>query len=494
MKKMCILSVLFMAIFTACQDDGEDEPEIVLEVSPTTLDFPAAGTTKKVTVTSSNLDWTFASEAEWCKVERLDNQLEITVDPYNALELRSTKVVVKAKDATDQIINIRQSAAAEATLVITPDTLKYFVAKEPEAQILTIETNQSKVTVSRQADTTTWCKVTVSDDYTTVTVAPETNKDTKERTTSFMVQAGEKPNMKEILFIVKQEPAKLVEVNKIDLNEIGYRVIVPVDAKEGTYTATAEDEWCTVKTTVRGLEISAPAFKEETDRNTTVSLLVNEQKMATIEVTQHGGILQLHDEFFHNGELVGVVGRIDDAREAFFGYATIYVVALEEKELQWSTEKTGVVGITPGMEAERVMSTIKSQTDWQNKFPGFAYCEEMSKKTGMDNWTLGMSQENIYYIYRDESGKDERGKNLNAKIESLNGTPFNGQWYWLNAEVDDFVPEANANTKVIQGYWLFNGGQLTNKWFYKDEKHFARCIWSCDYSVNKATESEKYQF
>ena len=64
----------------------------------------------------------------------------------------------------------------------------------------------------------------------------------------------------------------------------------------------------------------------------------------------------------------------------------------------------------------------------------------------------------------------------------------------MNAEVDDFVPEANANTKVIQGYWLFNGGQLTNKWFYKDEKHFARCIWSCDYSVNKATESEKYQF
>lgn len=489
MKKNVILTIIFsclLAMFNACSDSEDEVAKAFLEVSPASLDFPATGATRTVTVKSSNSEWSFSCEADWCKVQRSENQLEITVDPYNDLELRTTKVVVKAKDVEDQIINVRQSAAAEATLVITPETLSEFVAKEPEVQTLSVETNQSKVSISNNADS--WCEVVISDDCTEITVAPQTNTATEDRTTSFTVQAGEGTNTKEMTFEVKQKAASLVAVDKIELNEIGYPIFVAVDAEAGSYSATVSDEWCSVGTTEGGILISAPGYKEESERVTTVSISMNDEVKATIIVTQVGGVLELHDEYWYNGQLVGVVALIKHPYDwmGMPDFTEIWIMALEEKkDVQWSVDPAVEVGLQTSTSAAITWGKIKAQSDWQNKFPAFAYCAEMEEKTGIPNWTLGF-YDDLYYVFREDLS-DERGKRLNKRIEELGGTPLAG-FYWSDTESTYETEEKNP---TIQGFWVHDsGGQFLNKWFGKDEKWNARCIWRGSYDYTYPTLRE----
>lgn len=493
MKKSIILTIIFsclLAVFNACSDSEDEITKAFLEVSPTSLDFPAAGATRTVTVKSSNLEWNFSCEADWCKVERSENQLEITVDPYNDLELRTTKIVVKAKDVEDQVINIRQSAAAEATLVIIPETLSEFVAKNPEAQTLAVETNQSKVSISSNA--ADWCEVVISDDCTEITVTPQTNVEIEDRTTSFTIQAGEDSNTKEMTFEVKQKAASLVIVDKIELNEIGYPIFVAVNAEAESYTYAVGEgaKWCTVEATEGGILVSAPGYKEEGERKTTVSISMNGDVKATIAVTQIGGELKLHDEYYYNGQLIGIVVRVTHPYEIFGmpDYTQIWVMALEEKkDVQWSVDAAANVGLNVVTTGVSTWAKIKAQPDWQNKFPAFAYCAEMEAKTGMLNWTLGY-HDDMYYFFRDENGKDERSKQLNNRLEELGGMPLDG-FYWSNTEASDFNTEAGNPT--IQGFWVHaNGGLFVSKWFGKDEKWNARCIWSGNYDYSNSTKRQ----
>lgn len=493
MKKNVILTIVFsclLAVFNACSDSEDEITKAFLEVSPASLDFPAAGATKTAMVASSNLDWSFSCEADWCKVERNENQLQITVDPYNDLELRTTKVVVKAKGVEEQVINVRQSAAAEATLVITPETLSEFVAKDPETQTLTVETNQSKVLISSNA--ADWCEVVVSDDCTEITVIPQTNKETTDRATRFTVQVGEGSNIKQKTFEVKQKAASLVAVDKIELNEMGYPIFVAVDAEAGSYAYTVGEgaEWCTVESIEGGILISAPGYKEESERKTTVSISMNDEVKATIAVTQIGGELKLHDEYYYNGQLVGVVVQITHPYDwmGLPDYTEIWVMALEEKkEVQWSVDPAVNVGLYGSSTTAQTWGKIKEQPDWQNKFPVFAYCAEMEAKTGMLNWTLGFIDD-LYYVFRDDNHSDERGKQLNKRIEELGGTPLNGM-YWSDKEVADFL--TSEGNQTIEGYWVAkDGGQKVNKWFGKNEKWNARCIWRGSYDYTYPTLRE----
>ncbi|MFR3328587.1 MAG: BACON domain-containing protein [Odoribacter splanchnicus] len=490
MKKNVNLAVIFFSLlmlFSACSEKDDEEVKAFLEVSPASLDFPATGATRSVTVTSNVLDWSYSCDVDWCKIERREKQLEITVGPYNELELRTAKIVVKATGLTDQIINVRQSAAAEASLVITPEVLGEFAANAPATQTLTVETNQSKVIISKAA--ASWCEVLISDDYTTITVRPQINTELQERTTNFTVQAGEESNKKELTFEVKQSAAKLVDVDKIELNETGYRIIVPVYAEVESYSAAAHDDWCTVKTTDEGLLICAPAYTEEGgERKTTVSITMNEEVKATIAVTQIGGVLELHDEYWYNGQLVGVVALVSHPYDwiGIPDYTQIWVMALEEKrEVQWCVDPAVNIGVEGTQTSEDVWRKIKEQPDWQNRFPAYAYCAEMSKKTGMANWTLGFIYE-MYYAFRDENHNDQRGKDLNKRIEELGGTPLNGS-YWGDMEVPDFTTEAGYQT--IMGYYVNStGGGKVDQWFGKDEIENARCIWRGAFDTTSPTE------
>lgn len=493
MKKNVILTLVFsslLAVFNACSDSEDEVAKAFLEVSPASLDFPATGATKTATVSSSNPEWSFICEADWCKVKRSENQLEITLDPYNDLELRTTKVVVKAKDVENQVINIRQSAATEATLVITPETLNEFVAKDPEAQTLAIETNQSKVSIASNADA--WCEVIISDDCTEIIVTPQTNTEIKDRTTSFTVQAGEGSNIKEMTFEVKQKAASLVAVDKVELNQIGYPIFVAVDAEAGSYAYAVGEgaEWCTIESTEGGILVSAPGYKEEGERETMVSISMNDEVKATITVTQVGGELKLHDEFWYNGQLVGIVVRLAHPYDwmGLPDYTLVWVMALEEKKVvQWSVDPAAEIGIYASSTGVATWAKIKGQADWQNKFPAFAYCAEMEAKTGMLYWTLGFIDD-LYYVFRDENNRDERGKQLNKRIEELGGTPLKGM-YWSDKEVGDFLTEEGHQT--IEGFWVAaDGGQKVNKWFGKDEKWNARCIWRGAYDYTNATLRE----
>lgn len=490
MKKDVFLKIFFivlLAIFSACSDSEDEKEVVILEVKPATLDFPAIGATKTVMVTCSNVEWTFASDAEWCKVEKTGNELNITVEPYNELTLRQARITVKTNNAADQVINVRQAAAAEATLVIIPDTLEIFAAKEPVTQTLFVETNQALVTIAEKP--AEWCVVEVLDEAESITVTPQENTEVEGRSTSFTVRVGEEPNIKEQVVTVKQDVARLISIEKVELNEIGYRVIVPVDAKPTEYTAAVGADWCKVMVTERGLEICAKPFVEENERKTTVKVSMKDTVMASIAVTQIGGDLKLHDEFYYNGKLVGVVGRIQTPFDWMGNtdYRVIWVIALEEKDdLKWSIDPTVKLGNTVNSTSDIVWRKIKGYSGWNTKFPCYAYCNEMSEKTGMANWTLGFPDE-LYYIYRDDKASDTRGKDLNARMEALGGTPLNG-FYWSDLE-SDYQKESKNPT--IQGYYLFNGGQYLAKWFGKDEvEPHSRCIWRCNYDLGYHTDKD----
>lgn len=489
MKKNLML-MLVLSVWTmlySCSESDKESSEVSLTVSPSKVEFGAQGGSRELAVVTTAEAWTASSDAEWCKIEQAGEKLKLTVEGHNEVELRTTKVTVKAERAVDQIVEVRQSAAVAANLELLCEG-KYsgeleFAAKQKETKTVTIETNQADVKIDT-AETASWCHITLADDNTSLSVTLDLNSEPA-RETVFTVIAGTESNKAKESVKVKQADGSVkieLSTQEIQLNSLGYRDIITVTAEldGGELKALSDADWCKVEVADDRIIISAPVNFGGADRNAVVS--VSTEAMANpveVQVLQTGEELKMGSILNYKGKEVGIVIRNQDNQ--------VDVWALEEKEgLVWSTETKAIA--TYAESAEDVYNKIRQQENWKEKYPVFAYCAEMDEKTGMEGWYIPEADVSGMYPNRLNVILNKNLSVFNKVLEALGQMQYDYNTnkifakYWTCSEASQdgvnnvFIWQYTPNT--FYGEFNKTSTDSRNSSF---PSIITRCVWSYKY-------------
>ncbi len=479
MKKNLSMIVLLLSswiAFNACSSSDDDE--VTLTVNPTSVSFSAEGGERDVTVVTTAKEWTVASDAEWCKVGgQTENKVTLTVDPYNELTARTAKVTVNAKGALAQVVEVRQAAAAAATLVLNPNELTEFAAKDPVAQELTIETNQAEVVVVTEGSAE-WCHVTLADNKASLSVSVDPSK-VEARETSFKVIAGVEPNQAELTVVVKQADGTVkieLEDKEVELNVLGVKTVVKLKADSDDWTPQLEESatWCTVEKTEdgQGLVFTAESNIGGNEREAKVTL----SKDVELTVYQTGEKLEMGDFLYVNKKAVGIVINHDVSKKE------VSVMALEEKKgLMWCKAECNdyVNGNVQVINYYGWEKYIKEQypDNWKENFPVFGYCVEMDEKTGLEGWFIPASGSAVYAGGKSDNMWEKVGANLSTIKEKLEGneecTSIDSYgYYWTRA-----LSTTPGNAYSVRPYNV----NVNNQSKRQDTNTVARCFWRYTY-------------
>ncbi len=489
MKKNLML-MLVLSVWTmlySCSESDKESSEVSLTVSPSKVEFGAQGGSRELAVVTTAEAWTASSDAEWCKIEQSGEKLKLTVEGHNEVELRTTKVTVKAERAVDQIVEVRQSAAVAANLELLCEG-KYsgeleFAAKQKETKTVTIETNQADVKIDT-AETASWCHITLAEDNTSLSVTLDLNSEPA-RETVFTVIAGTESNKAEESVKVKQADGSVkieLSTQEIQLNSLGYRDIITVTAEldGGKLKAVSDADWCKVEVANDRIIISAPVNFGRADRNAVVS--VSTEAMANpveVQVLQTGEELKMGSILNYKGKEVGIVIRNQDNQ--------VDVWALEEKEgLVWSTETKAIA--TYAESAEDVYNKIRQQENWKEKYPVFAYCAEMDEKTGMEGWYIPEADVSGMYPNRLNVILNKNLSVFNKVLEALGQMQYDYNTnkifakYWTCSEAS----QDGVNNVFIWQYTPYTFYGEFNKTSTDSRNStfpsiITRCVWSYKY-------------
>ncbi len=489
MKKNLML-MLVLSVWTmlySCSESDKESSEVSLTVSPSKVEFGAQGGSRELAVVTTAEAWTASSDAEWCKIEQAGEKLKLTVEGHNEVELRTTKVTVKAERAVDQIVEVRQSAAVAANLELLCEG-KYsgeleFAAKQKETKTVTIETNQADVKIDT-AETASWCHITLAEDNTSLSVTLDLNSEPA-RETVFTVIAGTESNKAKESVKVKQADGSVkieLSTQEIQLNSLGYRDIITVTAEldGGKLKAVSDADWCKVEVANDRIIISAPVNFGRADRNAVVS--VSTEAMANpveVQVLQTGEELKMGSILNYKGKEVGIVIRNQDNQ--------VDVWALEEKEgLVWSTETKAIA--TYAESAEDVYNKIRQQENWKEKYPVFAYCAEMDEKTGMEGWYIPEADVSGMYPNRLNVILNKNLSVFNKVLEALGQMQYDYNTnkifakYWTCSEAS----QDGVNNVFIWQYTPYTFYGEFNKTSTDSRNStfpsiITRCVWSYKY-------------
>ncbi len=489
MKKNLML-MLVLSVWTmlySCSESDKESSEVSLTVSPSKVEFGAQGGSRELAVVTTAEAWTASSDAEWCKIEQAGEKLKLTVEGHNEVELRTTKVTVKAERAVDQIVEVRQSAAVAANLELLCEG-KYsgeleFAAKQKETKTVMIETNQADVKIDT-AETASWCHITLADDNTSLSVTLDLNSEPA-RETVFTVIAGTESNKAKESVKVKQADGSVkieLSTQEIQLNSLGYRDIITVTAEldGGKLKAVSDADWCKVEVANDRIIISAPVNFGRADRNAVVS--VSTEAMANpveVQVLQTGEELKMGSILNYKGKEVGIVIRNQDNQ--------VDVWALEEKEgLVWSTETKAIA--TYAESAEDVYNKIRQQENWKEKYPVFAYCAEMDEKTGMEGWYIPEADVSGMYPNRLNVILNKNLSVFNKVLEALGQMQYDYNTnkifakYWTCSEAS----QDGVNNVFIWQYTPYTFYGEFNKTSTDSRNStfpsiITRCVWSYKY-------------
>jgi len=482
MKKNLSMIVLLLSswmAFNACSSSDDDE--VTLTVNPNSVAFSAEGGERDVTVVTTAKEWTAASDAEWCKVGgQTENKVTLTVEPYNELTARTAKVTVNAKGALAQVVEVRQAAAAAATLVLDPDQLAEFAAKEPEAQKLAIETNQAEVVLVTEG-IAEWCHVTLADDKTSLSVSVDPSK-VEARETSFKVIAGVEPNQAELTVAVKQADGTVkieLDDKEVELNELGVKTVVKLKADSDDWTPQLEEgaTWCTVEKTEdgQGLVFTAELNIGGAEREAKVTL----SKDVELTVYQTGEKLEMGDFLYMNKKAVGIV--INHANNQ------IDVMAVEEKNgLMWcKAECNDWIYQNSNFQMMNYYGWekyVKEQypDNWKENFPVFGYCVEMDEKTGLEGWFIPATRSGINagvaYNCDEFPIWEKVGENLSTINDKLTEKEFTTLdsygYYWTRA-----LSTTPHNAYSVRPYMPSQTAQANRQ----DANIKTRCFWRYTY-------------
>lgn len=138
MKKILFILPLLVSVCMACEEISEtfDEPALLLDVTSSYVVFGADGGSRTVLVTS-NAEWSYSCEAEWFRVVRGEDYLEITASANDGPDNRQAYITVTAGEAGELIrtvsvaqvcpagVDLSETAAANCYIVGTGTTCRF---------------------------------------------------------------------------------------------------------------------------------------------------------------------------------------------------------------------------------------------------------------------------------------------------------------------------------------------------------------------------------
>ena len=258
MKTKKILLAAAVALLAASCNKTETETKS-LEVSPTSLEFEAAGgTVQNVTVQAQNVTWEYSVSAAaqaWMTVSQEGNVLTVSVADNNKGEQRTGQIRIQVTDGSKlpaRGVTVTQQAKAnppEMSISVNPSSLT-FEGEGAAPQEVTVTSSSETLTWTAAPDETSgeWITVAAAGDKLTVSVAD--NPDTQRRSGTVVITPSDDAADSKAIRIIQEGrilPPSLT-VSPSDPIEIPYNgidgklyVLLTVTAENTEWSAKATD-------------------------------------------------------------------------------------------------------------------------------------------------------------------------------------------------------------------------------------------------------------
>ena len=175
-------SVVAQGVITPPTPTPAPKPKPTLTVSPASLEFPAVGGSKTVTVNASSGKWSTTEAPKWLKLSTQGNTITVTVGNNSDTSKRKTYFSVHSGNLS-RTVHITQESA---TLELSSEKLEF--SYEGGSKMVSVNVSSEWSGWRFMAAPATWVKQSIKDNAISVTV--EKNSTSAKRSTSFTVHSG----------------------------------------------------------------------------------------------------------------------------------------------------------------------------------------------------------------------------------------------------------------------------------------------------------------
>lgn len=307
----------------------DPDPDLMLEASPTSLQFSAAGGTEesKTITINSNTDWTVSSSKDWCEIDRTfgSNSGSITVhvksndtsNPRSALititATSSGKYVeiqvsqdgkkvdtVIGRDDYDDDKNLDGGGTTTYTLNISQTAISTSAAGETKN--VNVTSNDSWTVSSNQS----WCSVSPTSGSNSGTIKVTTSKNTSSSSRSATITVKGANSGSKTITVSQDAYTLSVSSSSLQMKSEGESKTVTVSSND-SWTVTSNQSWCTVSPASgsnNGTITIKAASNSSSSRNATVTIKgTNSGRSDTVSVSQEAGTVIGRDEYGNDKEI-----------------------------------------------------------------------------------------------------------------------------------------------------------------------------------------------
>ena len=308
---------------------GSGDPDLILDASPTSLQFSAVGGAdelKTITI-NSNTDWTVSSSKDWCEIDRTfgSNSGSITVhvksndtsNPRSALititATSSGKYVeiqvsqdgkkvdtVIGRDDYDDDKNLDGGGTTTYTLSISQTAISTSAAGETKN--VNVTSNDSWTVSSNQS----WCSISPTSGSNNGTIKVTTSKNTSSNSRSATITIKGTNSGSKTIAVSQDAYTLSVSPSSLQMKSDGESKTVSVSSND-SWTVTSNQSWCTASPSSgsnNGTITIKAASNSSSSRTATLTIKgKNSGRSVTVSVSQEAGTVIGRDEYGNDKEI-----------------------------------------------------------------------------------------------------------------------------------------------------------------------------------------------
>ena len=310
-------------------DSGD--PDLILDASPTSLQFSAIGgadETKTISI-NSNTDWTVSSSKDWCEVDRTfgsnSGTITVHVKSNDTSNSRSALITITATSSgkyveiqvsqdgkkIDTVIgrdeydddndkNLDGGGTTTYTLSVTPTDI--ITSPAGEVKNVSVTSNDTWTVTSNQS----WCTVSPLSGSNNGTIKVTTTKNTSSNSRSAIITIKGANSGSKTITVLQEAYTLSVTPSSLQMKSEGESKIVSVSSND-SWTVSSNQSWCTVSPSSgsnNGTITIKSAFNSSSSRTATVTIKgTNSGNSVTVSVSQEAGTVIGRDEYGNDIEI-----------------------------------------------------------------------------------------------------------------------------------------------------------------------------------------------
>lgn len=308
---------------------GSGDPDLFLDVSPTSLQFSAAGGSveSKTLSINSNTDWTVSSSTDWCELDRTfgsnSGTVKVNVKANDTSNSRSALITITAtssgkyvevqvtqdgkkvdtvigRDDYDEDKNLDSGGTATYTLSVGQMSLSTTPAGEMKN--VTITSNDSWTVSSNQS----WCTVSPTSGSNNGTIQITTSKNSSSSSRSATVTVKGTNSGSKTITVSQDAYTLFTSSNSLQMKSEGESKTISITSND-SWTVTSNQSWCTVSPSSgnnNGTITIKTAVNSSGSRAATVTIKgSNSGRSVTVNILQEAETVIGRDEYGSDKEI-----------------------------------------------------------------------------------------------------------------------------------------------------------------------------------------------